>query len=359
MAKVTLQSIADRVGVSRMTVSNAFSRPDQLSAELRGRILAAADELGYVGPDPAARALARGRTGSIGLLLTDELSQAFEDQVATEFLSSVADALTHEGLALTLLTPGAGALRTRPDGGESGRASSGYVPARDVAMDGAIVYICDPASPEIIWLGRRGLPMVFVDRDPKPGVPSVNVDDRAGGRAAAQHLVDLGHERIALMTLRTNVEVDGVATWNYPARERMNGWREVLDEAGIEPEVHTAWYRPADDVETVARAMLDRPDRPTAVLCFSDAFAAAVVNVARSLGLRVPEHLSVVGYDDSPLATATRPQLTTVRQEVSNKGAEAVRALMTVMGDDKPESAARVMLPTSLVVRGSTAPPPG
>jgi len=87
-AQVTLQSIADRVGVSRMTVSNAFSRPDQLSAELRERILSAADELGYVGPDPAARALARGRTGSIGLLLTDELPQAFEDVVATEFLSS-------------------------------------------------------------------------------------------------------------------------------------------------------------------------------------------------------------------------------------------------------------------------------
>ena len=109
MAKVTLQSIADRVGVSRMTVSNAFSRPDQLSSELRERILAAADKLGYVGPDPAARALARGRTGSIGLLLTDSLSEAFEDLVATEFLSSVADALTHEGLAVTLLTSGAAA----------------------------------------------------------------------------------------------------------------------------------------------------------------------------------------------------------------------------------------------------------
>jgi hypothetical protein len=106
MAKVTLQSIADRVGVSRMTVSNAFSRPDQLSADLRAKILAAADELGYVGPDPAARALARGRTGSVGVLLTDQLSDAFRDQVATEFLSSIADALTREGLALTLLTSG-------------------------------------------------------------------------------------------------------------------------------------------------------------------------------------------------------------------------------------------------------------
>jgi DNA-binding LacI/PurR family transcriptional regulator len=356
MAKVTLQSIADEVGVSRMTVSNAFSRPDQLSAELRERILAAADQLGYVGPDPAARALARGRTGSIGLLLTDELSEAFEDPVATEFLSSVADALTHEGLAVTLLTSGPGTVRTREQAPANG-ATSGFVPARDVAMDGAIVYICDPASSDIAWLERRGLPMVSVDRDPSPDAPSVNVADRAGARAAAQHLVDLGHTRIALLTLRTNFKVDDLATWNYPARERMEGWRDALTAAGIEPELHTAWFRPNDEVEGVARAMLDRPDRPTAVLCFSDAFATATVNVAQSLGLRVPEDLSVVGYDDSPLATTTRPQLTTVHQEVANKGEAAVRALMQVMQDGRPESPERIMLPTRLVVRESTAPP--
>lgn len=339
-----------------MTVSNAFSRPDQLSSELRERILAAADRLGYVGPDPAARALARGRAGSVGLLLTDELSEAFQDVVATEFLSSVADALTQEGLAVTLLTSGPGRLRTRKQAPTKG-APEGFVPARDVAMDGVIVYICDPASADITWLERRGLPMVSVDRDPSPDAPSVNVDDRAGARAAAQHVVDLGHTRVALLSLRTTFEVDGVPTWNYPARERVRGWREALEAAGIEPELHSAWFRPDDDVESVARQMLDRPDRPTAVLCFSDAFAAATVNAARSLGLRVPEDLSVVGFDDSPLATASRPQLTTVHQEVATKGQQAVRALMKVMGPERPDPVERVLLPTSLVVRESTARP--
>ena len=102
MARVTLQTIADRVGVSRMTVSNAFSRPDQLSPELRRRILSAADDLGYVGPDPAARALARGRTGAVGVLLTDSLRGAFSDEVATTFLGAIADGLEPSGLALTL-----------------------------------------------------------------------------------------------------------------------------------------------------------------------------------------------------------------------------------------------------------------
>ena len=271
MAKVTLQSIADRVGVSRMTVSNAFSRPDQLSSELRERILAAADKLGYVGPDPAARALARGRTGSIGLLLTDSLSEAFEDLVATEFLSSVADALTHEGLAVTLLTSGAAA-----------GAPAGHVPARDVAMDGAIVYICDPASPDIAWLERRGLPMVSVDRDPSPDAPSVNVDDRGGARAAAQHLLDLGHTRIGIITLRSAYDVEGVPTENRPARERKIGWSEALEAAGVEPEMRAARYGPRLSVESIARELLDRPDRPTAVLCFSDAFAATTMQVAES-----------------------------------------------------------------------------
>ena len=93
MARVTLQTIADRVGVSRMTVSNAFSRPDQLSAALRDRILAAAGELGYVGPDPAARALARGTTGAVGIVLTDSLRYAFTDLVATQFLGAIAEEL--------------------------------------------------------------------------------------------------------------------------------------------------------------------------------------------------------------------------------------------------------------------------
>jgi hypothetical protein len=93
VTRVTLQTVADRVGVSRMTVSNAFSRPDQLSTALREKVLAAAAELGYVGPDPAARALARGTAGAIGILMTDSLAYAFSDEVATGFLGAVADEL--------------------------------------------------------------------------------------------------------------------------------------------------------------------------------------------------------------------------------------------------------------------------
>ncbi|WP_395659069.1 LacI family DNA-binding transcriptional regulator [Nocardioides sp.] len=335
MAKVTLQSIADRVGVSRMTVSNAFSRPDQLSAELRAKILAAADELGYVGPDPAARALARGRTGSVGLLINGSLSEAFEDAVSAAFLASVSDALSERGMALTLLPAS---------------SDDRFVPARDVAVDGALVYICDPTTPDIAWLERRRVPVVVVDHNVREGVASVNVDDRGGARQAAQHLVDLGHRRLGIVQLESDPDAA-----NHPARERMLGWHDALDPAGAEAVTVTTPYAPAEAAYDAALTLLDRPDRPTGVLCFSDAFALATIRAAEHLGIRVPDELSVVGFDDSVLAAASRPPLTTVHQEVGTKGREAVAAIAEVMAGGPP---AAVLLPTSLVVRGSTAPAP-
>jgi DNA-binding LacI/PurR family transcriptional regulator len=334
MAKVTLQSIADRVGVSRMTVSNAFSRPDQLSAELRERILAAADELGYVGPDPAARALARGRTGSVGLLISGTLSEAFADAVSAAFLASVSDELSARGLALTLLP-------SSPD--------QPFVPARDVAVDGVLLYICDASAPEIAWLERRNLPMVAIDHVGRDGVTAIHVDDRGGARLAAQHLLGLGHRAIGIVTLETKPDAR-----NHPARERMLGWHDALDAAGVEPTVVTTPYQPPHAAYDAALRLLDRPDRPTGVVCFSDAFALATVRAAESLGLRVPEDLSVVGFDDSVLAASSRPPLTTVRQEVAAKGRAAVAAIADVMGGGQPEP---VLLPTTLVVRESTAAP--
>ena len=170
--------------------------------------------------------------------------------------------------------------------------------------------------------------------------------------------MDLGHTRIGILTLDKTFQVDGVPKANTPARERMLGWTDVLDAAGIEPLVRAPHYRSWLSVEADARELLDRPDRPTAILCFSDLIAVQTIQVAQSLGLRVPEDLSVVGFDDSRRATESRPQLTTVHQEVASKGQEAVRALMAIMGDNPPQTAERILLPTSLVVRESTAPPP-
>jgi DNA-binding LacI/PurR family transcriptional regulator len=338
MAKVTLQSIADEVGVSRMTVSNAFSRPDQLSADLRVRILKAADRLGYVGPDPAARALARGRVGSVGLLLNGALSEAFEDQVSAEFVASVADELGQRGLALTVLTP--------PKG-------EGFVPARDVAIDGALVYTCEPQSAGVEWLSRRALPVVAVDQDFGEQVPGVRVDDRGGATQGARHLLELGHRRIGILALGLHRHDEMLtASDSYPSRERLAGWTETLAAAGVDPTIVRAPYEPHGGALTGARTLLE-DDSITGVLCFSDVFAHAVVQAAEETGRRVPDDLSVVGYDDSPLASTNRPTLTTVRQDVTAKGHLAASILADLL-EGRPTRTE--LLPATLVVRDSTGP---
>jgi DNA-binding LacI/PurR family transcriptional regulator len=352
MTRVTLQTIADQVGVSRMTVSNAFSRPDQLSAELRDRILSAAAALGYVGPDPAARALARGTAGAVGVLLTDSLRYAFSDEVAALFLGAIADQLGSTGLALTLLTSSG-----RPD----------MIPARDVAIDGAVVYSCDPDSDAVAWLKRRKLPMVFVDQVPEKGWASINVDDRSGTRAAAQHLVDLGHQRISIVTCSHSGEHGLVSDpitaskHGHVQHERMLGWLSVLDAAGITPTVIQSRHNDENAGYTSGRALLDTDQPPTGILCFSDAIANGVVHGAQSLGLDVPRDVSVVGFDDNPLAQRMRPALTTIRQDVTAKGQAAATALVAAIERSRRGAAGRprhVLLPTELVVRESTAQAP-
>ena len=352
MARVTLQTVADRVGVSRMTVSNAFSRPDQLSPALRDKILSAADQLGYVGPDPAARTLARGATGTVGILLTNSLRDAFTDEVATAFLGAIAEELAPTGLSLTLL---------------SAMPSDNGVPARDVAMDGALVYSCNPDSSALDWLRRRKLPLVYVDQMPAKGVSSVNVQDRAGARAAAQHLIDLGHRHVAIVTSAFQgpfgvVDEPAASDEGFVTRERMTGWREALTAIGAAPLVVRAPHGSDQLAYETAHDMLSGPRRPTGVLCFSDRVAHEVVRAAQDLGLEVPGDLSVVGFDDNPLARRMRPALTTVRQDVSAKGHAAAGALAQVMKAARagvPARARHVELPTELVVRNSTglAPP--
>ncbi|NTW42402.1 MAG: substrate-binding domain-containing protein [Cellulomonadaceae bacterium] len=351
MARVTLQTVADKVGVSRMTVSNAFSRPDQLSTDLRRRIMAAADELGYVGPDPAGRALARGTTGAVGVLLTDSLGMAFHDEIAAGFFGALAEELAPTGLALALLPT----------------TSSGETfPARDIAMDGALVYACAGDTPALDWLVRRRLPLVFVEQPPLPGYASVVLDDVGGAAAGARHVLDLGHRHVGILTMAPHGEHGLVsdiarAAGSYVDRTRVQGWVRTLHAAGARISAAQVPRNAERDAYEGARLLLDGPDRPTAILCFSDLMAWGAVHAAQDLGLRVPEDVSVVGFDDSALAARIRPALTTIRQDVTAKGRAAATALTRAIEAARTgvplEEPLETVLPTELVVRRSTAPP--
>jgi DNA-binding LacI/PurR family transcriptional regulator len=340
---VTLKTVAERVGVSPMTVSNAFSRPDQLSAALREKILATAAELGYAGPDPAARTLARGSTGTVGILFHGTPRCALSDEFAALFLAVIAEELGRGGLALTLLPN----LGTRD-----------ALPVRDVAMDGAIVYSCSAADEHVEWLRRRRIPLVLVDQPPDDRIPSVNVDDRGGAHAAAAHLVELGHRRIALLVPGSEA-LANPDDWFVP-RERLRGWRDVLEPAGITPVLRYVEKTADEPGHAVARALLTGPDRPTAVLAFSDALATNVAHAADELRLRVPADLSVIGFDDSPLARRCTPALTTVRQDVVAKATAAAAELVAAVRARRADDEAPIrhhLLPTELVLRETTAPP--
>ncbi len=347
VTRVTLQTIADELGVSRMTVSNAFSRPDQLSAELRDRVLATATRLGYSGPDPAARALAKGSSGTIGLVFTDRLHYAFTDEVATHFLAAISEELSESGRGLTLL---------------GSKAHGDLVPTRDIPLDGALVYACGASSEAVDWLRRRRLPLVFVDQEPVEGYPCVNVDDRGGARAAACHLVDLGHRRIAIITRLANesgpADLATLPDAAYTTQQRMAGWFEALQPAGAVLTVVNAQDSTESAGYEAAGCFLGLPEaeRPTAVLAYSDRIALGAAQAARDAGLVVPDDLSVVGFDDAGFAATARPPLTTVRQDVARKGHEATALLRVAIDDRGVQHTDHRLLPTELVVRASTAP---
>ncbi len=351
MARVTLQTIAERVGVSRMTVSNAFSRPDQLSAGLRERILATAAELGYAGPDPAGRALARGSTGAVGILLTDSMGTAFRDDVATTFFGAVAEELAPTGLAVTLLPL---------------YGSKDSIPARDVPIDGALVYACPDGADALDWLVRRPIPLVFVDRAATPGSSSVTLDDRGGAVQGAEHLLALGHRHVGILTMAFAgphgiVQDVAASTADHVAHERAVGWTEALAVGGARVRSVQVKENTEQDAYEGATLLLDVDDHPTAILCFSDLMAWAAIRAATDLGLRVPQDVSVVGFDDAQIARRVRPSLTTIRQDVVAKGRVAAAQLTTAIERRRRGEVgepAHVVMPTELVVRYSTGPAP-
>jgi DNA-binding LacI/PurR family transcriptional regulator len=307
---VTLQTIADAVGVSRTTVSNAYNRPDQLAPALRERILATAGSLGYSGPDPAARRLRSGRRDAVGLLLPDGLPHAFTDPAAGLLLQGIARTMEDAGLALLL------------------------VPDRGGVQDAVVQSLCICALPEehpnvAAALARR-LPLVVVDEPRLADHAYVGIEDRRGARAAAEHLLALGHRRVGLLCGESVTQ-----------RERLAGFREALEAA------HARWEVPED-----LGAALRSDERPTAVLAGSDQRALAALEAARDAGLVVPHDLSIVGYDDLPGAAWSVPALTTVRQPLLRKGEIAGQLLASGAGSGRA-----VVLPVELVVRGSTARP--
>jgi DNA-binding LacI/PurR family transcriptional regulator len=335
----TLATVAEHVGVSRMTVSNAFNRPDQLSPALRERVLGAARELGYHGPNPMARGLASGRTGSLGLVFDYSLTAALTDPPTAQLLLGVASECEARRLGLTLVPLLEGADDTH---------------VRTALVDGFVLYSVTQNDARLRAVQERGLPYALVDHEPvADGAPRVNVDDRGAARRMAEHLLELGHRRIGLLLgwaneAKTLAEAQDDSIY-FVGAERLAGWRSAGLDAAT-PVVSAPGHR-RETGRIAAHRLLDLPEPPTAVLSFADVMALGVLDAAAERGLDVPADLSVIGFDDIPEAAAATPPLTTVRQPHIEKGAAAVRLLLD------PDDRKSVLLPAELVIRSTTAPP--
>ncbi|MFC4427910.1 substrate-binding domain-containing protein [Deinococcus navajonensis] len=352
---MTLKAVARHLGVSVATVSNAYNRPDQLSPELRARILDAARELGYTGPDPLARSLRRGRTGVIGVVYDAPLDYAFADPAAALFLGHVAQTIqlgraaapgqgaTFQGLNLLLL-----ACPLGPD------------PVHTASVDGFIVYCAAEGSELLRAVLGRGLPTVLVDQHPVPEVGLVGIEDALGAQAAAAHLTALGHTQIGVLGLelgrpdpeagRPGGRLPGSQAGGYrTTAERLRGYRQGAPHAALF--WHETRQNTPEEGERGAAALLRAQPQITALLCMSDVLAQGALRAAQTLGLRVPADLSVTGFDDLPGSAALG--LTTVWQPTGNKGEAVGQAMLALLGGQPP---APVTLPTRLVVRGSTGP---
>jgi DNA-binding LacI/PurR family transcriptional regulator len=346
-----MAALAAELGVSRTTVSNAYNRPDQLSPELRERVLDAARRLGYPGPDPVARSLRTRQAGAVGLLLTEALSYAFQDPAAIRFLEGLAMACGDAGRGL-LLVPAS------PD-------ADGGKPAATVhraAVDGFVVYSVPDDDPSLAAVLQRPLPIVVCDQPHIEGIDHVGIDDRAAMRDLGGYLIGLGHRRIGVVCMRLGRDRhDGFADVQrqqsarfHVQRERLAGLSDAFGAALLDWNVVPVAERLDHTIRSGASAtseLLDSDSTLTAIVCTSDILALGALREIRRRGRRVPEDLTVTGFDG--VLEAERAGLTTVAQPVLEKGRAAGRLLL----DRSQPTGRTVMLPTELVVRATSGPP--
>src|SRR4051812_15879923 len=266
--RVTLATVAEALGVSAMTVSNAYNRPEKLSPELRERVLAKAAELGYAGPHAVARSLRTGRAGALGVVLGETLPYAFENPAALQFMRGLARAAADGGVALQLV----------PASGDAGDPAL----VRHAAVDAFVVFSLPDGHPLAEAVLHRGLRTVTQGGPELPGCPLVTIDERAAAAAAARHLLALGHRRIGAITLPLGGRPRGdrpIAPDDMPGhrvtRGRLQGYRDAAP--GLN--AREAGLNDRERGEAAARALLAADEPPTALLCMSDELAIGAQRV--------------------------------------------------------------------------------
>jgi DNA-binding LacI/PurR family transcriptional regulator len=339
MPKVTIDDIAKKAGVSKTSVSFAFNNPDRLSEATLKHILHVAEELGY-NPDPLASNLKTGRTGCIGLLMPQPIPNVSRNPHTFEFVEGIGETCHEAGISLMLVPPLKGSLR---------RA---IVRA---AVDGFITMGLEPFRRTIVVLQQRGVPFVTVDSDPTHGLPCVNVDDEAGAHFAMRYILERGHRQIAILGMRSE-HAGKYQDYTGLLRRRINGYLHALDEFGMSIDDRRIRLiecsAEAHEGYRAFRALWRSGWRPTAVVAMGDVLLLGVIQAAQELGLRIPEDISLMGFDDIAFAALTTPPLTTIRQPTAEKGRVAAHLLLDLI-EGKKINMEPMVLPVEFVERAS------
>jgi len=327
--KVSIFDVAKKAGLSVVTVSRVLNNASSVREKNREKVLQAMKELDYQ-PNAAARSLAKGRTGIIGLTLTT-LNDSLFDAVVKE----VGDRLAERGYFLAL---------SIADYGETFHRTL----FQEDRVDGVILLSPIQEEEYVMELKKKKIPFVMLDNQLRASqAPSVIVDNYKGGYEAARHLIGLGHKKIA--------HIAG-PDWFLSSKERERGFRDALAEAGLEPfRVEPGEFQISCGYR-IAKSWIEAGELPTAVFAADDYIALGFVDALKNEGIRVPSDVSVVGFDDQIIASEFRPGLTTMRQPAEQIGRHGVDLLLKWIEGTSRRNVT-VQLDPELIVRESTAPP--
>ncbi|KJL40360.1 MULTISPECIES: LacI family DNA-binding transcriptional regulator [Microbacterium] len=328
--RATISDVAREAGVSPSTASVVFSGKTPVSEATRRRVLDAASALGYTGPDPRAASLRRGRSGIVGVVFEEHLGTAFLDPVKTLMMDGLADAVTPLGAGLLLLRD---------------HEPTGSGPSLTTApLDAAVLIGCSGLLRESLQTVKaRGIPVVVIEGDAGDDVPRIGLDNREAQRQAASHLRALGHREVAIVTLPARADWqrgwlhDDAAVTVDVTRERLAGALDVFPDATA----YAAAGSFIDEGFAAGREIFaDLERRPTGVIAQSDLLAAGVIRAAEEAGLRVPEDVSVTGFDGIVVDGLAPYELTTLVQPATDKG-RAAGAAVAAMLEGTPAASIR------------------
>lgn len=321
MKKLTLKDVAKQLGVSTATISNAFNRPDQLSAAKRAEILEACKEIGYTGPNRAAQILRKGQSNIVALILADSLDYMLTDPVANTFIKGVSRGLRENHKHLLLYAGDSESITDVVD-----------------FVDGFICYGA-PRNPALsTQLNQQSKPVVTVDFNLE-GRPAINIDNSQASYEIAKAALKPG-DRVAILGLRLIDSPSTCRIYDSPlldadssiTHRRLDGYCRALKEADIHVKTDLIWNLPENKgvfAVQAAREVLQSSPRPDVILCMSDIIALELLQCALSMGIDVPSELRITGFDGIEEASRTRPYMATVCQSSVEKGMEAAKLLLS------------------------------